>query len=106
MSTEHIPTTATAVRTVRNGKATITVTLSDGTSRELRGKRAERGAAVIVWHSRYRGGPEMACRADLAAAYTEAQRITTQTEIRTRFGVVPCEPSAWAFVARVTEGEA
>lgn len=98
MNAEHI----TAVRTYKGDRATITVTLPDGTTRTMGGARAARATAVLV-----DADHRVSCRADLAAATTEAHRLSTATTRRSSYSwePVPCTPIATVAVA-VTEADA
>lgn len=63
----------TAVRTIAsNGKATITVTLADGTVKVLGGARAVRAEAALVTFGEADSSAHFALRGDLLKAQGEA----------------------------------
>lgn len=105
----------TAVRTwsgsAANPKAKVTVYLNGEMLDELGGKRAERAGAALVskWGHRERCGV-WGLRKDLDAARTEAHRLATMTEMRTRgkYGrpgsVIPLNHAEWARAVPVVEG--
>jgi len=108
-------TTPTAVRTTRNGKATIAVTLPDGSTENVGGARATRAAVVLVedrpeGHRNRSGRYHVSCRADAEAAGREAERMSTATTRRTKYSwePVPCTPIPTIVVpvTDVTDGEA
>lgn len=83
----------TAVRTVKNGKATITVSLPDGTTRTVGGDRAARATVVLVEERTNRQGAyAVCCRGDRAAAEREAERQSTRTTMRHRGEDIPTRP--------------
>ena len=99
----------TAIRTTRGTKATVTVYDADGAVvGKAGGKRAERAQAVILaqWvNSRYGYGDLQiyGLRADAQAAEREAHKLATQTESRTRYGVVGVTPATVAIAVPVTD---
>ena len=95
---------AKAIRTTVNGKTIVTVTVN-GETKRLGGARAARAEAVVVsaWTRPDGTGFRMEwnCRADAAAAQTEAHRLETMTEMRERGIRIPCTPAAWSIAVPV-----
>lgn len=100
----------TAVRTWNKPrtKATVTLTLPDGSTEKAGGKRAARAAAVIVveWgHGYWAGkGPGIyGLRGDLHAAQTEAHKLATATTMRHHHVVLDRTPAKLAIAVPVEE---
>ena len=102
--------TPTAVRTW-NGprtKATVTVTLPDGSTFKAGGQRAARAAAVIMacWPD-YAGNVRpiklYGLRGDATAAHVEADRLATQTKMRHHGMLIDVRPATEAYAIDVTE---
>ena len=90
----------TAVRTVEGGKATITVTFPGWPTQTLSGVRAARAEAVLITDQT--GPPKLGCRANLADAVAEAERMTSPRVSRTRYGKVPM-PARPTVAIQVTD---
>ena len=84
----------TALRTWNGRKATVTVTLPDGSTLTAGGARAERAAAVVVSRDSAATPYRLALRSDPMAAATEAARKRTATSMvhaGHRFDIDPSE---------------
>lgn len=69
-----------ATRTIKNGKATVTVTFPDGTTQKCGGARAERAEGVVVF-IHYHGYWKAGLRNSLTVAQNEALRANTPRTI-------------------------
>jgi hypothetical protein len=75
ISVMETTTATTATRTIKNGKATITVTHFDGTTFSRSGKIAERATCVLVSIAQEDGKPFVfGFRTDLEAAIAQTVR--------------------------------
>lgn len=96
-------TAITAIRTIKNGKATITVTFPDGTTAKASGARAERAEAARVAYYDNKW-VFMGLRADAQQAEAEAHRGRQPREIwcgRTLVQTTEGNPTSSAII--VTE---
>ena len=78
-------TAITATRTIKNGKATVTITLPDGTTAKAGGARAERAEGAIAYKNRY-GDWKVGLRASLTVAQNEADRKSRPHTVTHRSG--------------------
>lgn len=100
--------TATAIRTWKNGKATLTVTFPDGTTKTTSGKRAGEAVCVIAFFGGYHEKWLMQTRSNAEQAATEVHRDRTRTSITVRHGyarpkTIEVEPNLTVHMVMVTE---
>lgn len=101
--------TTTAIRTHKNGKATVTITLPDGATVTMGGARAARAEVALVGKCLERGEWYVSgLRADAKAGEAEAERIRTRTYFTIRNHVsrpvqIPCTPNPDFYAIRITE---
>lgn len=107
MTTATAPTTLTAVRTWKSGKATVTVYMDGEVLNRAGGARAGRAQAALVTRWEVPGRtPKTSIygiRGDLGAAQTEAHKLATATTMRHSGMVLECTPATWAAAVPVTE---
>lgn len=101
----------TARRIYQGSRPLIVVELAGLELARIGGKRAERAEAVLVSQWPTERDPSVleapgawGCRADLKAAQAEANRLATQTSMRTRGGsIIPLRHAAWAIAVPVVD---